>query len=184
MERNVEFRELVDQGEVLPRGKLDKDSKDSQSVRSSNRESKDSQSVRSPNKYSFSAKPNLGTSFEYELGDEDHTVFTIEGKIAKNENRSNNKKSFKYFGPKRESINDSSNSSQNSSHNNNQENGNNYNGQKKVTYERPQSTYSRRKENTIRGPTYYYKAKETYFECEFYIYGHKYQCKLCLFYLF
>ena len=46
---------------------------------------------------------------------------------------------------------------------------------RKAVYDRPQSSASTWRENTMRGPTYHYWAKETYFDCEFYIYGHKYQ---------
>ena len=43
---------------------------------------------------------------------------------------------------------------------------------------RPKSSDSSWRERTIFGPMSHYKAHETYFDCEFYIYGHKYQSKL------
>ena len=53
------------------------------------------------------------------------------------------------------------------------------NNPKRVSYQRPFSTHSTRMENTMKGPIYNYKAKETYFDTEFYVYGHKYQSESC-----
>ena len=40
---------------------------------------------------------------------------------------------------------------------------------------RPRSTEGAWLEGSFTGPRQHYRAQETYFDCEFYIYGHKYQ---------
>ena len=40
---------------------------------------------------------------------------------------------------------------------------------------RPRSTEGAWLEGSFKGPRQHYRAQETYFDCEFYIYGHKYQ---------
>lgn len=42
---------------------------------------------------------------------------------------------------------------------------------------RPGSTETAWLEGSMAGPRQHYRAQETYFDCEFYIYGHKYQSK-------
>lgn len=118
----------------------------------------------------FSIRPNeAGSSLESDTDFDEKKIFTVENELNIPNGIINQNSSLKYLPPDRGGTIQSSGS---------QTSSNLYeNVRRKPTYERPYSSTSLRRENTMKGPTYYYKAKETYFDCEFYIFGHKYQSK-------
>ncbi|XP_018020018.1 uncharacterized protein LOC108676457 [Hyalella azteca] len=101
---------------------------------------------------------NEASSLESDLEpDDSKPVFTIDRVISYGQNFVK-----PYLAPGRNVKKDSTFSSKKSN-------------RRKGEFGRPKSSCSVVRENTLRGPTYHYRAIETYFDCEFYIYGHKYQ---------